>query len=165
MEKSGASLASPDPGSSAGLIERHLPQPAEDRAIGGEMSKLKTLIKNHVQSYYHMNAVRGGASSIDQTALGNVAAENMPLITSSLGSLMANPSTRMVAIRFCIAWMAISRIDSASKPDITFLPPEVMSCVASMTSMRDDPQSKYSYHNVFNVELQLADQEQPAWLS
>ncbi|KAL8708981.1 MAG: hypothetical protein Q9220_006189 [cf. Caloplaca sp. 1 TL-2023] len=128
-------LSSPDPSSPAGVIERNLPQPAEDQALGGEMSKLRTAIKNHVQSYYHTNSV-GGA--VDQVALASVAAGNMPLIASTLGNLLSNPATRIVAIRFCITWITISRIDQNCEPSLSFLPPEVASCLTSINGNRDD---------------------------
>ncbi|KAL8976051.1 MAG: hypothetical protein Q9205_007872 [Flavoplaca limonia] len=121
------------------MIERNLPQPVEDQALGGEMSKLKTAIKNHVQSYYHTNSVKG---SVDQVALGVIAMGNMPLIASTLGSLLSNPVTRMTAIRFCITWTVISRIDQNCDPNLSFLPPEVATCLLSISSTRDDPSTK-----------------------
>lgn len=132
-------VASPDSISPAGMIERNLPQPAEDQALGGEMSRLKTAIKNHVQSYYHTNSVKG---SVDQVALGLIATGNMPLIASTLGSLLSNPVTRMTAIRFCITWTVVSRIDPNCEPSLSFLPPEIASCLRSISSTRDDPSSK-----------------------
>ncbi|KAI4122381.1 MAG: hypothetical protein LQ338_005854 [Usnochroma carphineum] len=136
------SVASPDPSSPEGAIERNLPQPAEDQALGGEMSRLRTSIKNHVQSYYHTNGVRG---SVDQAALGIVAAGNMPLIASTLGSLLSNPSTRITAIRFCIAWVAISRIDYNCEPSRSFLPPEIASCLVSIAGAREDPSTRMAF--------------------
>ena len=132
-------IASPDSISPAAMIERNLPQPAEDQALGGEMSRLKTAIKNHVQSYYHTNSVRG---SVDQVALGVIATGNMPLIASTLASLLSNPVTRMTAIRFCITWTVVSRIDQNCEPSLSFLPPEIASCLLSISSTRDDPSSK-----------------------
>ncbi|KAL9626154.1 MAG: hypothetical protein Q9204_007537 [Flavoplaca sp. TL-2023a] len=132
-------IASPDSIGPAGIIERNLPQPVEDQALGGEMSRLKTAIKNHVQSYYHTNSVKG---SVDQVALGVIAMGNMPLIASTLGSLLSNPVTRMTAIRFCITWTVISRIDQNCNPNLSFLPPEVATCLLSISSTRDDPSTK-----------------------
>ena len=40
-----------DERSAGAIIARALPLPADDQMIGGEMSKLCTLMKNHVQSY------------------------------------------------------------------------------------------------------------------
>lgn len=136
------SVTSPDLSSPAtGVVDRNLPQPAEDQALGGEMSRLRTSIKNHVQSYYHTNAVRGG---VDLAALGLVAAGNMPLIASTLGSLLSNPATRLTAIRFCIAWVAISRIEHSCEPSMSFLPPEIASCLVSIAGAREDPSSESS---------------------
>ncbi|KAL8669021.1 MAG: hypothetical protein Q9168_006376 [Polycauliona sp. 1 TL-2023] len=132
-------MASPDSIGPAGMIERSLPQPAEDQALGGEMSRLKTAIKNHVQSYYHTDQVKGG---VDQAALGLIATGNMPLIASTLGSLLSNPVTRMTAIRFCITWTVVSRIDQNCEPSLSFLPPEIASCLQSISSTRDDPSTK-----------------------
>ena len=132
-------FASPDSISPFGMIERSLPQPAEDQALGGEMSRLKTAIKNHVQSFYHTNSVPG---SVDQVALGLIAMGNMPLIASTLGSLLSNPVTRMTAVRFCITWTAVSRIDLNCEPSLSFLPPEIASCLLSISSTRDDPSSE-----------------------
>lgn len=133
-------ISSPDLSSSpAGFIERNLPQPVEDQALGGELSRLGTAIKNHVQSYYHTNNIVG---SVDQAALGVIAAGNMPLIASTLASLLTNPTTRLTAIRFCIAWVAISRIDPSCEPSRSFLPPEIAGCLVSIAGAREDPSSK-----------------------
>ncbi|KAL8765364.1 MAG: hypothetical protein Q9209_007550 [Squamulea sp. 1 TL-2023] len=136
VEKTIASANSISP---AGMIDKSLPQPAEDQALGGEMSRLKTAIKNHVQSYYHTNSVRG---SVDQVALGLIATGNMPLIASTLGSVLSNPVTRMTAIRFCITWTVVSRIDQNCEPSLSFLPPEIASCLLSINGTRDDPSTK-----------------------
>ena len=143
-EKSAAGVVPLDKTGAAAVVERNIPQPAEDQAIGGEMSRLRTLIKNHVQSYYHSNPVGPTVANADQGALGIVAVGNMPVITSTLATLLTNPSTRTSAIRLCIAWTAISRIDLSCEPGSSFLPPEVARILTSMTGMRDDPQSKYS---------------------
>ncbi|KAL9026952.1 MAG: hypothetical protein Q9196_004460, partial [Gyalolechia fulgens] len=129
-------VSSRDLPSPLGLIERSLPQPVEDQALGGELSRLRTSIKNHVQSYYHTNSVVG---SVDQAALGIIAAGNMPLIASTLASLLSNPATRLTALRFCIAWVAISRIDPSCEPSRSFLPPEIAGCLVSIASAPEDP--------------------------
>ncbi|KAL9606462.1 MAG: hypothetical protein Q9179_000378 [Wetmoreana sp. 5 TL-2023] len=103
------------------------------------MSKLRTSIKNHVNSYYHTNSFRGG---LDRIALGSVAVGNMPLIASTLESLLSDPATRLVAIRFCIAWTIFSRIDQSCDPSTSFLPPEIASCLSSIGSTREDPETR-----------------------
>ncbi|KAL9607047.1 MAG: hypothetical protein Q9167_008001 [Letrouitia subvulpina] len=126
--KSGHGGMPSDVSSAAAVVERNLPQPADDQAISGEISRLRTLIKNHAQSYYHSNPARASATGIDQGALGAIAMGNMPIITSTLTTLLSSPSTRMSAIRFCIAWTAISRIDLGCEP-----------------GMRDDPQTHMAF--------------------
>ncbi|KAL8901351.1 MAG: hypothetical protein Q9207_005246 [Kuettlingeria erythrocarpa] len=139
----GKSVASPDlPSPAGGVVEQNLPQPAEDQALGGEMSRLRTSIKNHVQSYYHTNAVRG---NVDPAALSLVAAGNMPLIASTLGSLLSNPATRLTAIRFCIAWVVISRIEHSCDPSMSFLPPEIANCLISIAGAREDPSTRMAF--------------------
>lgn len=144
--KAGPGGNSSDVSSAAAVVERTLPQPADDQAISGEISRLRTLIKNHAQSYYHSSPARASATGVDQAALGAIAMGNMPIITSTLTSLLSNPSTRMSAIRFCIAWTAISRIDLGCEPVASFLPPEIATCLVSMTGMRDDPQSRLRHY-------------------
>ncbi|KAI4210810.1 MAG: hypothetical protein LQ351_006392 [Letrouitia transgressa] len=134
-----------DASSAAVVVERTLPQPADDQAISSEISRLRTLIKNHAQSYYHSSPARASATGVDQAALGAIAMGNMPIISSTLTTLLSNPSTRMPAIRFCIAWTAISRIDLGCEPVASFLPPEIASCIVSMTGMRDDPQTHMAF--------------------
>ncbi|KAL9046506.1 MAG: hypothetical protein Q9214_000675 [Letrouitia sp. 1 TL-2023] len=143
--KGGPGGIPPDVSSAAAVVERALPQPADDQAISGEISRLRTLIKNHAQSYYHSNPARASAIGVDQAALGAIAMGNMPIITSTLTTLLSNPSTRMSAVRFCIAWTAISRIDLGCEPVASFLPPEIASCMVSMTGMRDDPQTHMAF--------------------
>lgn len=138
------SVASPQSSSPAGLIERNLPQPVEDQALGGEMSRLRTSIKNHVQSYYHTNSI---GRAVDSAALGLVAAGNMPLIASTLGTLLSNPATRLTAIRFCIAWVAVSRIEQNCEPNSSFLPPEIANCLVSIAGAREEPSSKFASHS------------------
>ena len=42
--------------------ESSLPLPLEDAAIGGEISRLQTLVKNYAQSYYHTSPVAGDSA-------------------------------------------------------------------------------------------------------
>lgn len=120
------------------LIENSLPQPLEDKAISGDVSKLSTLVKNHVQSYYHTGRVSPGILDItDLQALGG----DMPISSGMLSTLLANSSTREMALRFVIAWVVVARIQSSSDPRNTFLPPEVSQLLYSLSS---DNRGKHS---------------------
>ena len=112
--------------SAAATIQNSLPQPEEDQAISGEMSRLRTLIKHHVQSYYHsasLEVSKMTAAKANVTSLGMFT--HGQLSTSRLNSLLLNPKTRLATIRYCLAWTMMSRIQFTCPSDISFLPLEV----------------------------------------
>jgi hypothetical protein len=120
-------------------VENNLPQPLEDNAIAEAISKISNSIKNHVQSYYHSSRVSAGAVNLDAfQALG----DGLPTSIGTLNTMLANPTTRETALRLCIAWVVVSRIQFGGDPRITFLPPEVTSCINSMTGLDSKPQGK-----------------------
>ena len=120
-------------------VENNLPQPLEDNAIAEAISKISNSIKNHVQSYYHNARASAGAVNIDALqALG----DGLPTSVGTLNTMLANPTTRETALRLCIAWVVVSRIQFGGDPRITFLPPEVTSCINSMTGLDSKPQGK-----------------------
>ncbi|KAF2816567.1 uncharacterized protein BDZ99DRAFT_139101 [Mytilinidion resinicola] len=120
------------------IVENHLPLPLEDNAISGDVTKLSTLIKNHVQSYYHESPVASGTVDLDALqALG----DNLPVSIGTLGTLLSNPTTREVGLRFCIAWVIISRSKLNGDPKTTLLPPEVVQCVSSMSAINWEPKA------------------------
>lgn len=120
-------------------VENNLPQPLEDNAIAEAISKISNSIKNHVQSYYHSARVSAGAVNLDALqALG----DGLPTSIGTLNTMLANPTTRETALRLCIAWVVVSRIQFGGDPRITFLPPEVTSCINSMTGLDNKPQGK-----------------------
>lgn len=121
------SLSSGSPIATA--LEHGLPQPLEDKAISGEISKISNLIKNHVQSYYHSRAVSPGMIDYDDLqALG----ENLPVSVGTLSTLLNNSTTREIALRFCLAWVVTSRIRLNDSSNTTFLPPEIAKSIQSM---------------------------------
>jgi len=115
---------SPDPisnssSSAFALAERDLPLPLEDAAVGGEMSRLQTLIKNYAQSYYHTSPIT--SHSADLGELGS----NLPIPASRLAGMLTDPRTRIAAIRFCLMWIITSRVTLDSEPSESLLPWEV----------------------------------------
>jgi hypothetical protein len=122
-------------------IENGLPQPLEDQAISGEVSKISNAIKNHVQSFYHNGKVSPGLLDLDDLqGLGS----NLPMSTGTLSTLLGNSDTREIALRFCIAWVAVSRMQLEAHPSTTFLPPEVTECFLSMTPEDRGPRGRMS---------------------
>lgn len=121
------SVASGSPIASA--LENGLPQPLEDQAISGEISKISNLIKNHVQSYYHGRPVSPGLIDYDDIqALG----DNLPVSVGTLSTLLNSSVTREVALRFCVAWIVTSRMQLNDTTNTTFLPPEIAKSIQSM---------------------------------
>ncbi|KAF2106558.1 hypothetical protein BDV96DRAFT_330258 [Lophiotrema nucula] len=113
------------------VLDNALPQPSEDKAISGEIAKLESSVKNHVQSYYHNRSISPGLLDLDDLhALGN----NLPISTGTLSTLLGHPETRDIALRFVIAWVMISRMELYSDPDTTFLPPEIARCFQTVSN-------------------------------
>lgn len=129
----------------APALEHGLPQPLEDKAITGEISKISNLIKNHVQSYYHSRAVSPGMIDYDDLqALG----EKLPVSVGTLSTLLNNSATREIALRFCLAWVVTSRIQLNDSSNTTFLPPEVAKSIQSMHHVEQQSRGMrhYSFH-------------------
>lgn len=123
------------------VMDTALPQPLEDQAIASGILGIETAIKNHVQSFYHssrVNAVLLGQD--DLRGLGS----NLPISTGTLSSLLSNPDTREMALRFCIAWVVISRMQLSSPPDESFLPREIVECYEQMLTNRNASNSEYT---------------------
>jgi hypothetical protein len=123
----------------AAALENGLPLPLEDKAIGGEISKISNLIKNHVQSYYHTGRV--SPALIDYDDLQSLGSD-MPVSVGTLSTLLGNSATREIALRFCIAWVVISRVQLESPPYATFLPPEISKCIQAMAIGEHSPRGK-----------------------
>jgi hypothetical protein len=123
------SLGSSSPMSSA--MDSAMPQPLEDKIISSGISAIGNAIKNHTQSFYHSNRVSPGLLDLDDLhSLGS----DLPLSTGTLSTLLCNPDTREIALRFCIGWVVVSRMQFASPPDRTFLPPELGKSFRDMTA-------------------------------
>jgi hypothetical protein len=108
-----------------------LPQPLEDKAISGDVSKISNAIKNHVQSYYHTSQVNPGLIDYDDLqALGS----NLPISVGTLTTLLGNTATREIALRFIIAWVVVSKIQPSKDPSKTLLPSEVADCYQAIST-------------------------------
>jgi hypothetical protein len=102
-----------------------LPQPLEDKAISGDISKISNAIKNHVQSYYHNSRVTPGLIDYDDLhALGS----NLPISVGTLTTLLGNAATREIALRFIIAWVLVSKLQPSKDPSKSLLPSELAQC-------------------------------------
>ncbi|OAL45852.1 hypothetical protein IQ07DRAFT_591125 [Pyrenochaeta sp. DS3sAY3a] len=108
------------------LSESDVPQPVEDKIISGEISKICNSIKNHVQSYYHTRPVSPGLIDDDEIqALGH----DMPISAGTLRTLLQDSATIEIALRFCIAWVIISKLRGHTEQTNTLLPTEIAQCL------------------------------------
>ncbi|KAI2488369.1 hypothetical protein Ptr902_02502 [Pyrenophora tritici-repentis] len=112
-----------------------LPQPLEDKAISGEISKISNAIKNHVQSYYHINRI--SPNLIDHNDLHTLGSD-LPISVGTLATLISNATTREVALRFIIAWVIVSKLQSSKDPAKSLLPTEIAPCLQMIDSGNRD---------------------------
>ncbi|OJD33475.1 uncharacterized protein BKCO1_3000068 [Diplodia corticola] len=120
-------------------VETHPPQPVADDSISNEMSTLKSMIDSHVVSYYRTSEIDSDA--IDEPTLAGLM-ETSRISASQMVSAIASPQIRTPALRYLIASAIFSRIGPKSQASSSFLPPEVASCLESMTGMQDDEHAR-----------------------
>ncbi|KAH7321602.1 hypothetical protein BKA65DRAFT_555954 [Rhexocercosporidium sp. MPI-PUGE-AT-0058] len=116
----------------SGLIVAEMPQPVEDDAIIGALSRLRDSIKNHVQSFYHTSTI--STQSLNQAVLSGVA-NDTGIQVSELHNLLATPASRIPALRLCVAWIILSRCDGRGPPGTSLLPEEAAAVAAMITSV------------------------------
>jgi hypothetical protein len=117
-----------------------LPQPLEDQAISGEVSKISSSIKNHVQSYYHADRVSGALIDHDDfQALGS----ERPISDGTLSTLLSNSATREIALRFCIAWVVCSRMQAGEDARSCLLPTEMAEFSRKLANTHGDPNGEF----------------------
>ncbi|KAF2746173.1 hypothetical protein M011DRAFT_478552 [Sporormia fimetaria CBS 119925] len=115
----------------SGNLNAVLPQPLEDKAVSDGFASIGLAIKNHVQSYYHASRVSPGLLDLDDLQkLGR----NLPISIGTLSTLLANPETREVALRFSLAWLLVSRMGLSASSETTLLPLEISLCSQAMVS-------------------------------
>ncbi|KAH7393261.1 hypothetical protein BKA64DRAFT_746349 [Cadophora sp. MPI-SDFR-AT-0126] len=115
------------------VTESYLPQPAEDDAIIGELSRLRDNIKNHVQSFYITGPV--APQSLDRGVLRELGRDT-GIQFSKLQDLLVNRTSRNPALRLCIGWIILSRCDGRGPADTSLLPEEA-AVVAALISDTD----------------------------
>ncbi|KAF1986547.1 hypothetical protein K402DRAFT_393615 [Aulographum hederae CBS 113979] len=117
------------PLSAATVIEDKLPPPLDNAAILGEMSEFRNMIKSHVENFYSSSPA--GGQMIHPASLhllGYSASE-----TSDLHELLLDPETALLALRSIIATVITPRLEPSCNPMNTLLPPEIVSCMHSMS--------------------------------
>lgn len=115
LEKGASVLAA-----AVGNIDELLPQPVEDDAITGDLSKIRDNIKNHVRTYYHSGPI--STADLNDAGIRDIAA----LISSSaavIANALSNPSTRENALRAIVGSVILTRCTGERSPSL--LPSEL----------------------------------------
>ncbi|KAH8678628.1 hypothetical protein BGZ60DRAFT_401482 [Tricladium varicosporioides] len=150
-------------GSGAGAVvtnvDRLLPQPAEDDAIIGGLSKIRDGIKNHVQNYYHNSPVSHEA--VNEAALAELAnATGIP--TSSLKTLLLTPGTRTYTIMTFLSQLALSRCTGRIDGQVSFLPAEISRVVSPLVDASSSQLALFSkWKTISGALLQQQYGQQP----
>ena len=135
-------------GSPGSIIDRNLPQPVADGSIETDLSKMCSLIDQHVESFYHLSPVltssMPGAGSIQWLE------HNPDLSTQELNVMLRAPKSRKTAIRYCIGRTVVMQSEENSDPESTFLPPALPMFIRSLPdAVRHDsgkwPSERASY--------------------
>jgi hypothetical protein len=118
-------------GATATDVDRLLPQPAEDDAIIGGLSKIRDGIKNHVQNHYYSGPISN--EMVDEPRLVDLSqATGLP--TSVLLKFLFNPATRLPTIRLFLGYLILSRCQGRTDGQPSFLPNEVSGLAACQSS-------------------------------
>ncbi|KAJ4310326.1 hypothetical protein N0V94_008507 [Neodidymelliopsis sp. IMI 364377] len=96
-------------------IDDLLPQPAEDDAITGDLSKIRDNIKNHVRTYYHSGHV--SAVDISESGIREIAAITDSDTTVIVDALL-NASTRDAALRSLVGSVILTRCTGERSPSL-----------------------------------------------
>ncbi|KAF3033088.1 hypothetical protein E8E12_003753 [Didymella heteroderae] len=112
---------------SVGSIDDLLPQPVEDDAIIGDLSKIRDNIKNHVRTYYHSGPT--SAADMNEAGIRDIAAltgANAAVIVK----MLADPLTRDSALRSIVGSVMLTRCTEERSPSL--LPNDVAALSASI---------------------------------
>lgn len=112
-----------------GSIDDLLPQPAEDDAISGELSRIRDNIKNHVRTYYHSGPI--SAADINEVGIRDVAALT-GVSAAALGKALEDPLVRDNALRSIVSSMILTRCTGERSPSL--LPNDVAALSASIAA-------------------------------
>lgn len=122
VEKGPTAVAAP-----VGNIDDLLPQPVEDDAITGDLSRIRDNINNHVRTYYHSGPVP--ATDINEAGIRDIAA-SIGTSASVIIKALADPAIKDKALRSIIASVILTRCTGERSPSL--LPNDVAAMSASI---------------------------------
>lgn len=133
------------------VVGSSMPQPVEDAAIVSGFTKLSSLIKNHVASYYRKKGRAPDSQHL--RALTGVSAEEATIMEH----LFRDSRTCHTALRTCISRTVFSRIASNNGTLVTLLPQEIGSLVGMIAPSQDKSSGWYRALVVpFNANIYAA---------
>jgi hypothetical protein len=122
-------------------IDSLLPQPAEDAAIAGGVSRIRDSIKNHVQNYYH-RSIAVVPEMVDETTLSGLAAATLRS-SSDIRDMLLNPATRMATIRSLLAYFVLSSCLGQPNAANSVLPKEISAFTSLQAKDGETDTGKY----------------------
>lgn len=128
------------------VLEGALAQPLPEKEISGEVSGLGILIKNHAQSFYSRDGTETHIKRVHilvEQLLGPAA----PIGSQYLVPMLLVFEARIAAIRVLLAWVMLQRIDPASDPENSLLPPEIAGSMHIMQSGEGNTSCRSSHKN------------------
>ena len=122
VEKGPTAIAAP-----VGNIDDLLPQPTEDDAITGDLSRIRDNINNHVRTYYHPGPI--STTDINEAGIRDIAASTGTSASVVIRAL-TDPATKDKALRSIIASVILTRCTGERSPSL--LPNDVAALSASI---------------------------------
>ncbi|KAJ4375513.1 hypothetical protein N0V86_007045 [Didymella sp. IMI 355093] len=118
---------------SVGSIDDLLPQPAEDDAITGDLSKIRDNIRNHVRTYYHSEPI--STTNINEAGIRDIAAST-GTSAAVIAKALADPLTRDNALRSIVGSVILTRCTGERSPSL--LPNDVAALSASIPASNEN---------------------------
>jgi hypothetical protein len=126
--------------SAAAVVFNNKPLPKEDNYISDEVSRIKTRIDNHINTYYLRS---GGNDKAALDAFAQLWASHSPVPLNRLPSLLADSRSRAHILRAGLAWLITRRIIAGSSGAAeSLLPAGISNAYADLANNRLDPQGK-----------------------
>ncbi|UPX13349.1 uncharacterized protein EKO05_0003862 [Ascochyta rabiei] len=113
-------------------IDALLPQPVEDDAITGDLSKIRDNIKNHVRTYYRSGPI--SATDVNEAGIRDIATL-MRINSAVLVGALSTPSSRDNALRSIVASVILARCTGRGKSSL--LPSELAGLSSSIPTTDD----------------------------
>jgi hypothetical protein len=134
-----------DPCGNGEIILNHiLPEPASDTQIKGQLASLNNSIDGHVRDsqVYFWRAIKSDVDKLSESIRNSGMKTNPRVTARRLAALLLEPSSRAHAIRYLIAWVIFSNMDSTSPTRAALFPDHITAFLRSIPPVENDPYTK-----------------------